>query len=220
MPSSNHTDVSIDMSAKDVLKRLMESRAISARKLATETGMNRSTLSSILSGTNESPRDKTLEPLAKFFSVSLGQLRGYEAIEGLSDGSVAPNEYPILDDSNIEKWVRNESDVTFAGTVRSAVPKGPRVFLYVARDNALSPFVPEGGQCFVDPEFVFPDNFEGKKIALIVANGHYALRFESSDLGDKIFKPAAGGFKTLTSDQCRVVGYVVSIPEKTWSSML
>lgn len=207
------------MSTRDVLKKLMTSRDISVRKLSKVLGMNRSTLGSIISGTNESPRDKTLVPIAKYFGVSLGQLRGYEPIDGLTDGSVAPNEYPILDETNIADWIREDPQVEYSGTVRSAEPKGPRTFMYIAKDNAISPLVPEGGECFVDPEFEFPEPFEGTRLALIEVNGHYALRVQSSDLGDVIYKPIGSGFKTLSADQCTLVGYVVSFPERSWRNL-
>ncbi len=65
----------------DILNRLIRLDPLgSARKVAAACGLTQSTLSRILSGEIEDPRDKQLAPLARRYGLRVEQLRGREPI--------------------------------------------------------------------------------------------------------------------------------------------
>lgn len=61
-----------------VLQRLIDASNLRPTEVARHAGVSQSTLSRILSGKIEYPSDRQIEPLAKYFGVTGGQLRGYE----------------------------------------------------------------------------------------------------------------------------------------------
>jgi len=62
-----------------MIERLMQREGIAdVAELARLANMNQPTLHRILSGEIKEPKSSTLQPLATFFRVSLGQLRGEE----------------------------------------------------------------------------------------------------------------------------------------------
>lgn len=203
------------MSTKEILQRLMERQNISARALAKETRTNRSTLSSILMGTNRSPRESTLEPYAQYFGVTLAQLRGYEPIPGLTSGDPLPNEYPVVAPTHVDDWVREASTKSdFDRFVPSAIPKDARTFVFVVPDDAVADIVERGELVFVDPDFEFPADSHLKRLALIRYQDQYSIRYETTDLGQKVYRSNITGFRTLTENDCVFIGYVIAIPER------
>ncbi len=200
---------------KETLSALMERDGISARQLAKETGTNRSTLSSLLSGTNESPRDSTIQPYAEFFGVTKGQIRGYEPIDGL-DETLGANTFPLLSESQIGAWLSGSlSFDEVSEFVKSTTEKGARTFVFEASDDAVSPAIPKGCRVFVDPDYVHSDSHMGLKPALIRVNDRYSIRFESEDLGHKMYVPTESGYRKV--DDPETVYYVVGMPERSWS---
>lgn len=207
------------MQVRDILRLLLLSRQISEWRLANETGVPQSTINAILSGRSKEQKDSTLQPLADYFGCTLAQLRGYEAIEGLLNGSSPENVHPVVDDEAVAAWVSEELPKSyFTHFVHSASRRGKRCFVYVAKDDALAPILPRGRQVFVDPEAIPPPTSEDQlRIALIEVNGHYALRSEVMDLGERLFKPLATGYRTIAGAECRLIGYVVGVPEEDWT---
>lgn len=65
---------------RKVLQRLIDASGLRPTELARHAGVSQSTLSRILSGKIEHPSDRQIEPLAKHFGVTGGQLRGYEPL--------------------------------------------------------------------------------------------------------------------------------------------
>ncbi len=64
----------------DNLKRLLKHAAISENELARRTGISQQIINRILSGENTNPKLATLSPLAHYFSLSISQLIGDEAM--------------------------------------------------------------------------------------------------------------------------------------------
>lgn len=71
---------------KDILAELMAAevdsrgKALSANQLALKSGIPQPTITRILNGESLDPDTATLRPLAEYFSVTVGQLRGEEPI--------------------------------------------------------------------------------------------------------------------------------------------
>lgn len=198
------------MNVKTVLTALLLRDGLSARELSKRTQTNRSTLSSLLSGTNESPRDKTLEPLAKYFDVELAQLRGYKPIPGLLDQSLDES-CPILVSSQISNWLENAQTppgAKFLEPAPGAGPFGHRTFVIKVMDDAMAPYINRGHRVFIDPDFE-PD--PEVRIALIRVGDDVSLRHESTDLGEKVFTPENASYRTVRDAE--VLGYLKAIAQ-------
>jgi len=194
----------------------MKSRGISEWRLAEETGVSQSTINAIFTGRSKEQKDSTLEPLAAYFECSLSQLRGYEAIEGIHEGRIPDNQYPVVTDREIEGWIGEEyAREYFSEFVRSAHPRGRRCFVFIANDDAMAPVIPMGRKVFIDPDLAQAP--EDRRIMLIESGGYYSLREEFVDLGTTVYKPMAPGFRTILAADCRRMGVVVGIPEENWA---
>ena len=81
--------------------------------------------------------------------------------------------------------------------------------------------VPKDGFCFVDPDYRFPKGVPvaAQKLALVEVDGFYAIRIETDDLGRTVYSATDPSFRSVSSDQCRLVGYVVGIPENSYVSV-
>ena len=60
----------------EILTILMAREGLSDNELAERTGIPQPTISRIKNGDSRDPRDSTLRPLAKYFRLSISQLRG------------------------------------------------------------------------------------------------------------------------------------------------
>jgi len=60
----------------EILTMLMAREGLSDNELAERTNIPQPTISRIKSGDSRDPRDSTLRPLAKYFRLSISQLRG------------------------------------------------------------------------------------------------------------------------------------------------
>jgi transcriptional regulator with XRE-family HTH domain len=83
-------------STAETLKHLLDDVCLSERELARLTGVSHAVINNIVSGATPNPSDASLHPLARFFSVSINQLR---AREPLSPGRMKgeSNEYLLRD---------------------------------------------------------------------------------------------------------------------------
>ena len=208
------------MKTREILRLLMKSEGITEYGLSESTGVNKSTINAILSGRSAEQRVATLEPLAKHFHITPEQLRGNDPIEGIHQGRKSYNEYPIVTDQEVKRWLDEKTlNTDYSEFVVSAHPKGRKCFVYRAGDDAMSPKVLLGDYVFVDPDFVYPKGEPVKrpKIALIEADGHLALRSESLDVGQVVYRAMAPGFRTIMESECSLVGYVTGMPEQAWA---
>lgn len=62
--------------ASEILARLMSQAGLTNNELADKTGIPQPTISRILRNESRDPRDSTLRPLAKYFGITVSQLRG------------------------------------------------------------------------------------------------------------------------------------------------
>lgn len=89
-----------DQSAS-VIKRLMQARGIKQKELSELTGVAQSSLSRIISGQIETPRDRPIHAIAEFFGVTTDQIRGRKPVSdhtikhlmGLRDETPSQFEY-------------------------------------------------------------------------------------------------------------------------------
>lgn len=112
-----------------VLQRLIDASGLRPTEVARHAGVSQSTLSRILSGKIEHPSDRQIEPLAKYFGVTGGQLRGYEPLP-LSPASTPETAYQRLSrkrEDHLAKVALKEAVSSYAPSVAPA----PRLEGYV-----------------------------------------------------------------------------------------
>jgi transcriptional regulator with XRE-family HTH domain len=208
------------MNTKEILRHLLDHSKMSEWALSDATGISQSTINAILSGRSKEQRDSTLQPMADYFKISLQQLRGYDPIDGLSDGLRSLELYPVLSDEQIDGVLETGELIHnhYSNFMKSAIPKGPRCFVYVVQDDAMAPMIPRNGRVFVDPDFHLGDAQTTQAIVMIKVAGQYAVRSEWLDLGVKVYKPLSDGFRQVSGSECDFVGYVVGIPESNWTT--
>lgn len=193
----------------------MQSKQISEWRLAEDTAVSQSTINAILTGRSREQKDSTLEPLAAYFECSLAQLRGYEPLDGFHEGVIGKNQYPVIGDREIHRWIAEDYPKNyFTEFVKSSHPRGPRCFVFIANDDAMAPLIPGGRKVFIDPDATGPDR---ERVVLLEAGGYYGLREEVVDLGKTIYKPLAAGYRTIELEDCVRIGYVVGLPEENWT---
>lgn len=91
------------MEIKDVLKALFEEHGLNANQLAAALDKKpaQPTIHRIESGESKNPRDETIEPIAKYFGITLGQLRGYEPL-----GAKLPPPTPALESPEVSRLIK------------------------------------------------------------------------------------------------------------------
>lgn len=202
------------MDSADIIQMLMTDRDMKLAELSRRSGIGHSTIASILNRSNKEPRDKTLEPIAKVFGVTKSQLRGYAPIPGLINTVERPMEFPVVPPEHIQAWLAGELDTTSLEYMKSAFPRSRRTFIYEAQDDAVGSYAPRGRRVYIDPDSDFHSIADRPVLlALVHVNGRYSLRNEIDDMGNYVYAPDNDGYRSLTAEECDVLGYVVGMPE-------
>lgn len=214
------------MDASQILKKLMDSQGVKTSTLSKETGITYTTIDSILKGGSRQPRDETLKPMAKYFSVTLDQIKGYQPIEDFGDWN-SPGErrlanlLPVFPNATDLLWYWLKGELSRADIPhfhRTAYTYGPRAFAINSPDDAVAPLITLGQIAFVDPDAP-EERITSPGVALVNKNGNYSFRDVVNDLGETKYTARSTHFSTLTSDECTVTGYLVGIPETNWSEL-
>lgn len=174
------------------------------------------------------PSSKDLEKIASAIKCRVEWLQfgsgpidpfGSVVVQEAAAGYSAQNAYPLLASPEIGPWLTgSKSQQDYPAHISSLRKLGDRTFVFSPSDDAMSPTLSIGGKVFIDPDWEVPHGAEVKArmIALVKVGEHYALRIETQDLGKCIYEPLATGFRTLSQDECEVIGYAVGIPEENW----
>jgi len=155
------TEIEVINRLKDTMLRLLFDRDINVNELAQQTGVSRATVQRIVHG-NLLVRDKSLQPIADFFKITLEQLKGNEPIFGLSDyknelaKEIGVQRVPLLNWDAIEEWCNPShthasvsSDIAF---VIAESPVSDDAFAAKIIDSAMEPVFSKGCRAIFDPE--------------------------------------------------------------------
>lgn len=194
----------------------MDARGIKkVRALSREAGVSYATLSKILYNEHLQSLDSTLEPLAKYFKVTLGQLRGYEPIPGVtSPGEIPKDGIPLLRDTQIGKWLTYRlPEEAIDERVEVSYPKlSAEAFVYEVNDAAIPDIASVGETLIVDPAASGNEN----NVCLIMRNGRCAFRYMEDDLGQTVFTSPNPSFSTVAAEDCEFLGFIAGKPERTY----
>src|SRR5690348_10569311 len=102
-----------------ILRQLMEEAGVKEAELARQVGLPQTTINRLLLGGTTDPRAYTLKPIADFFSVTIGQLCGFEPVSphrllGATNPTrpAACRSIPIIPWEKVKSWVFDRKKVT------------------------------------------------------------------------------------------------------------
>lgn len=166
----------------DIMRALIDAfsaqrgRRLTDNELAEAVGMHQPTVTRLRQGKYRDPKTETLAPVARFFNITVAQLRGevplpFSAEAGNNNRiGEAPALYmtvrrvPLIATSTAGRWMDLESNARLAqviGWVPSAADCGPDAFAVIVEGPSMqAPSAPSfaPGECvIVDPERI-PEN--------------------------------------------------------------
>lgn len=202
------------MRTREVLRRLMTANGIKITDLSQKTRVAMGTLNKILENENVQSRDSTLQPIAKYFKISLAQLRGYEPIEGISDGtdSIQPTGYPFLEANQILPWLAGNLPIeTLNNWILADGNFDAKTFVAEVTDEGVAPFASIGDELIVDPDATGNSN----GLCMIMRGGDIAFRYRVKRLGEVFYKSDHPSLREMTEDECDFIGYVAARTQKS-----
>lgn len=201
----------------EVLTILTKREDLSDNDLADRTGVPQPTISRIKSGESRDPRDKTLRPLAKYFGVTVSQLRGDMPLSDSQSphepSNVAPGP-PVRGAVPLISWVsagawRETIDSLETGMaeewIETTAPVRQHTFALKVQGDSMEPDFPSGTYIVVEPDLdPQPGDF------VIAKNGDEAtFKQLTKDGADWYLKPLNPRYpiKPLESP-CKIIGVV------------
>ena len=134
------------------LKKLLFERNLKPTELARELNIPQPTIHRLVTGKSTRPYKSSLEPIAKFFSVSVDELVGEENSETIwpLDHSAAIKKIPII------QWDELKSEKTFYKNEKNYVLSlgelSDYAFATLMEDSSMEPLFPKGTLLILDPD--------------------------------------------------------------------
>ena len=154
----------INKNISNILNRLLGRKKIKPTELARLTNLPQPTVQRMVSGTTTKPHLTSLEPIAKFFSISIDQLLGLEPIPWL-DNMMSPSlqirRVPIIEWNDVLSWLNtdipNLKNVAHENSIISDSEIGPKAFALTVKDASMEPVFNIGTKIIVDPDKTIKD---------------------------------------------------------------
>lgn len=143
----------------EILSRLMFEKKIRTAELARRINLPQPTVHRIVTGTSPKPHLSSLVPLAKFFGISVEQLKGIEPISWLalpeSTRMVQAGwqEIPVITWEDVTTWHQQAAEIYQpAETIFSDAHASTKSFILRMNDASMAPQFPIGTLLVIDPE--------------------------------------------------------------------
>jgi len=139
-----------NFSLSEILKRLMFEKNIRAMDLARQTKLPQPTIQRIVAGTTTNPHYSSLAPIAKFFGITVAQLKGEEKISWLHLGGMPGLiQVPILSAQQAKNWV-NKTQID-AEQIWIDNKYSQETYAIITADSSMYPLFPQGTLLLIDP---------------------------------------------------------------------
>ena len=205
----------------ETLDQLMQECNIDDASLARETGIPASTISRLKTNPDANPTISSLEPLAKYFAVSVDQLLGWKSLSSdripgtfNADGFTS-SRMPILQINWVEDWCKNNTDSFKAKLTRWVSTEkevGEHAFALVISKEEVCLMFSSGSTLIIDPDRA-PANRDIILISVGKNSSKPTLKILISD-GDEMYlksvNPEIMGIKPL-DDEYKIWGTIVEI---------
>lgn len=144
-----------DLNLSTILNLLLREKKIKPTELARHTKLPQPTVQRIVSGTTTHPHVTSLEPIAKYFSISVNQLLGLEPIPWLFNKeylSTQVRRVPLISWGNVTSWLDKDHTDTQENTIISDGVVGKKTFALTVNDSSMEPVFSIGTKIIIDPE--------------------------------------------------------------------
>jgi SOS-response transcriptional repressor LexA len=158
-----------------ILKRLMFEKQVRTTELARRVGLKQPTVHRIVEGTSLRPHLSTLDPIAKYFAVSVDQLRGAEPLpwnlfgESINLGTEEVSVLPILSWEEAMSW---DQHLPIARQRHQSVIMHKKIsgnaFALTVTDSSMQPQFPAGTQLIINPD----KDIQDRGFAVIALHNH------------------------------------------------
>jgi SOS-response transcriptional repressor LexA len=148
------------LNLNEILSRLMFQRGIRTTDLAKRTNIPQPTLSRIMSGVTMNPHQSSLEAIAKFFELTVDQLRGVQPIPWLDP--ITPEasgwkKIPLLTWEQATKWADGKYDVNDNEQLFTDAKVGKHAYALAVKDASMEPLFPKDTLLIIDPDKIPKD---------------------------------------------------------------
>lgn len=216
---SKKEKVAVDRSKiSQIMRRLMAEVKITEAELARRTGIPQPTLHRILSGATRSPRGDSLSPLANFFSITISQLIGDDALpKERIPGTYNPGiqgwtTLPMLSWEQSTQWPKLKAELMkteWDQWTSTDTKIGPHGFGLMVSGDSMSPRFVDGTILIIDPDY--PANDRDYVVVHLKGQKNATFKQLMVDGDDKYLKPLNAEFKTtiLNEGEFRILGVMV-----------
>ncbi len=141
-----------------ILTLLIGEKKIKPAELARLTHLPQPTVQRIIAGTTSRPHLSSLEPIAKFFSISIDQLLGLEPIPWLANKeylSMRARHVPIIEWGEVTSWLNASAETSIPAdkdTIISDTNVGRKTFALTVKDASMEPVFHINTKVIIDPE--------------------------------------------------------------------
>lgn len=148
------------------LKRLLFEHNLNAMELARLTQIPQPTMQRLVAGTTARPHEKSLIPIAKYFGMTVEQLRGQTPITASTQPKIILEELgihkiPLLSWKQVEDWLLSPAtrDKSMSESVLTEISAGPGSFALRLKDASMEPAFPIGTTVIFDSEKEIKDRY-------------------------------------------------------------
>ena len=207
--------VSVNCNLSKILNLLIGEKKIKPAELARLTNLPQPTVQRIVAGTTTRPHLSSLEPIAKYFSISIDQLLGLDPIPWLANKeylSMQVRHVPVINWNEVLPWLNNIIPTNTENTIISDTNVGKKTFALTVKDSSMEPVFNIGTKIIIDPEkelkdrcFVvvkFNDNDEALFRQLIIDGNEYFVKPLSHEL-------THSKIRKVTSQNSKICGTLV-----------
>lgn len=166
----------------------MVDKKIRVAELARRINLPQPTVHRISTGACEHPHLSSLEPIARFFSINVDQLKGLEPIPFLDRAS----KVPLLTWEELLDWPQ-KNDRKNSEFILTDATVGKAGFALKIKDNSMDPVFPRNTVLIVDPEKEARDR--SYVIAKLANHPEAIFRQLLMDAGDQYLKPLSPDFE-------------------------
>lgn len=189
------------------IQLLMDRSGINPTELARRVNIPQPTIQRILANKSNNPHSTTLTPIAKYFGVSILELKSDKLF-----GVIAPKEWnqvPILEWRNIEAWISNSEQMIHddLDVIPTNLNISNKAFVVKIDDWHSCPQFPKNTLLLFDPGIEAKDSC----YILVHLNNHKEIFFRQlvTDVKEKFIKPLnpdLGGRLTEIKENDRILG--------------
>jgi predicted XRE-type DNA-binding protein len=172
----------------EILNYLIRKENIRPSELARLSGVPQPTVHRMVTGTCPRPHKSSLEPIARYFDITIDQLKGLEPIPGVNmhklDSMTGWATVPLVDWKHLSTWPKAEYDYQLteqgvktqkreqAMTYTDAKTSTKAFAAYLNDDNML-PLFPKNSLAVFDPE---QEKFDGSYVLIRQEDGTILFR--------------------------------------------